>query len=153
MRRVDRTFRWFTAAILAAAGFGCTQSEEAQTPATINSSAAVAQLAAGNASIENPDSLPGTQVLTAADEKFLDDLESRGIQFYVDSADPVTGLMPDRAKADGSGAGEIASIASVGFGLSALCVGDNRGWVPHQLAYDHSMRVLRFLNDHCPQNH
>ena len=112
-----------------------------------------AQLAAGDAAIENPASLPGKSTLTSNDEKFLDDLESRGVQFFVDSADPVTGLMPDRAKANGSGPGEIASVASIGFGLTALCVGDYRGWVPHQEAYDHALRVLRFLRDRAPQEH
>ncbi len=60
--------------------------------------------------------------------------------------------MPDRATATG-GAKDIASIASVGFGLTALCVGDHRGWVPHQEAYDHALRVLRFLRDHGPGEH
>src|SRR5579872_3731865 len=111
------------------------------------------QLAANDWAIENPATIPGKAVLTPTDEKFLDDLESRGIQFYIDFADPVTGLLPDRAKANGAGPGEIASIASVGFGLTALCVGDHHGWVLHQEAYDRSMRVLRFLRYHAPQTH
>jgi hypothetical protein len=89
---------------------------------------------------------------SAEDEKFLDDLEQRGIRFFVECADPETGLMPDRAKADG-GAKDVASIASVGFGLTALCIGDQRGWVSHQDAYDRSMKVLRFLRDKAPQEH
>ena len=39
------------------------------------------------------------------------------------------------------------------FGLTALCIGDERGWVKHQDAYDRSMRVLRFLRDKAPQEH
>ena len=60
--------------------------------------------------------------------------------------------MPDRAGADG-GEKEVASIASVGFGLTALCIGDERGWVGHQDAYDHSMKVLRFLREKARQEH
>jgi hypothetical protein len=60
--------------------------------------------------------------------------------------------MPDRAKAVG-GTSAPASIASVGFGLTALCIGDERGWVPHQDAYDRSLRVLSFLRDHAVQEH
>lgn len=111
------------------------------------------QLAAGDAAFENPDSVPGKTVLTDQDNAFLDDMEQRGIQFFVDEADPVTGLMPDRSRAVGGRANGIASIASVGFGLTALCIGDDRGWVGHQEAYDRSMRVLTFLRDRAPQEH
>lgn len=99
----------------------------------------------------DPASTPGKTVFTAEDEKFLDDLERRGIQFYLDGQDPVTGLMPDRSKADGSKPGDVASTASVGFGLTAMCVGVERGWLSRDEAYDRSMRVLKFLRDKAPQ--
>ena len=95
---------------------------------------------------------PGKGVLTAEDEQFLDDLQRRGIQFFIDEADPETGLMPDRGKANGGG-GDVASIASVGFGLTALCIGAERGWVPRQDVYDRSIRVLKFLRDKVPHAH
>jgi hypothetical protein len=111
------------------------------------------QLAAADEAIENPASVPAKAVLTATDEQFLNDLERRGIQFFIDEADPVTGLMPDRAKAVGGSTDAPASTASVGFGLTALCIGDERGWIGHQEAYDRSLRVLTFLRDHGPQSH
>ena len=92
------------------------------------------QLAAENHAIESAP-FPGKGILTDEDERFLDDLERRGIQFFLDTQDPVTGLMPDRAKADGSKPGDVASTASVGFGLTALCIGVERGWVPREDAY------------------
>jgi len=121
----------------------------AQTPVTALS------LVSGNQSIENPDSLPAASVLTPEDEKFLDDLERRGMQFYIDESNPVSGLMPDRASAKGgdSAAGSPCSTASVGFGLTALCIGDSRGWISHQEAYDRSLRVLSFLHDHVAEVH
>jgi len=111
------------------------------------------ELAAENRRIADPSSVPAKGVLTTDDEKFLDDLERRGIQFFVDEADPVTGLMPDRAKATGGASNDVASIASVGFGLTALCIGEQRGWIPRQVAYDRSLRVLRFLREQAPQEH
>ncbi len=111
------------------------------------------QLASNDWAIETATTAPGSGSLTAADKQFLDDLERRGIQFFIDESDPTTGLMPDRAKADGSGVGPMASIASVGFGLTALCIGDQHGWVPHQEAYDRALHVLTFLRDHGPQEH
>jgi hypothetical protein len=126
-----------------------------QTPSTPVSPAV--QLAGGDAAIENPASLPGKLVLTSDDEKFLDDLERRGVQFFIDEADPVSGLMPDRAKAIGgksdSDGRDVASTASVGFGLTALCIGEHHGWISHDEAYDRSLRVLKFLRDQAPQSH
>ena len=59
---------------------------------------------------------------------FLDDLERRAFRYFFDMAHPQTGLIPDRAKADGSNPGDMASIAAVGFGLTALAIGAERGW-------------------------
>src|SRR5947207_3382416 len=112
-------------------------------------SADAVQLASSDRAFENLDSAPGKTVLSSEDEKFLDDLEQRGIAYFVDGADPVTGLMPDRAGANG-GAKDVASIASVGFGLTALCIDDQRGWIKHPDAYDRAMRALRFLREKAP---
>jgi hypothetical protein len=117
-----------------------------------SSAASAVELAAQDREFENADSIPAKGLFSVDDEKFLDDLERRGIDYFVNTADPVTGLMPDRAKAQGGGK-DVASIASVGFGLTALCIGDERGFVKHQEAYDRSMRVLRFLRDKAPQEH
>lgn len=153
MQRSGITIRWIAAAILAVASSSSIGAARAEAPSGGGGSSEAVQLASGDAAIENPASLPGKSALTADDQKFLDEIERRGIQFFVDYSDPTTGLMPDRGRADGSGPAEIASTASVGFGLTALCVGDYRGWVPHQQAYDLSIRVLRFLRDLAPQNH
>lgn len=92
-------------------------------------------------------------MFSSDEEAFLDDLQQRGIRFFMDEADPVSGLMPDRAKANGGPANNVSSTASVGFGLTALCVGVERGWVPKQEAYDRSLRVLKFLRDKMPNHH
>lgn len=118
-----------------------------------NSDAAAIALAAKSLGYADPKSLPGHGVFSAADEAFLDDLERRGVQFFIDEADPETGLMPDRAHANGGASNEVASTASIGFGLTALCIGESRGWIPRQEAYDRSLRVLKFLRDKAPQEH
>jgi hypothetical protein len=111
------------------------------------------QLLAINAKYANPSAPSGKGVFTSEEEAFLDDLQKRSLQFFLDSADPVSGLMPDRAKADGSKSGEVASIASVGFGLTALCIGDERGWISHDEAYGRCLKVLQFLWDKVEHHH
>ena len=120
-------------------------------PAAHRSSESAVALAAASLAYADPASVPGRGVFTPEDEAFLDDLTRRGVQFFLDEADPDTGLMPDRSRADGGPSNGVASTASVGFGLTALCIGEERGWVPRQEVYDRSLRVLRFLRDKAPQ--
>jgi hypothetical protein len=124
----------------------------AMTPCAIVRAGDAIQLASLDRNFETPDAFPAKGILSADDERFLDDLEQRGIRYFIDEADPVTGLMPDRSVAHGGGK-DIASIASVGFGLSALCIGDQHGWIAHDQAYDRSLRVLKFLREKAPQEH
>src|SRR4030095_16624253 len=71
--------------------------------------------------------------LTLQDEQFLEDLERRSFEYFWKEADPHTGLVPDRARMDGSPLDEdhrnVASIAATGFGLSALCIAAQRSWI------------------------
>src|SRR6185503_17777311 len=71
--------------------------------------------------------------LSREDELFLEDLQQRSFRYFWNEADPQTGLVPDRARMDGSPLDEnhhnVASIAATGFGLTALCIAAERGWV------------------------
>src|SRR6266436_427300 len=40
--------------------------------------------------------------VSPTDEQFLGDLEQRSFRYFWDQADPATGLVPDRARTDGS---------------------------------------------------
>jgi hypothetical protein len=122
----------------------------AAVPCTGASPQSATELAAQSHAYEDPSSFPGKTVLTPEDEKFLDDLQHRGIQFFLDEADPVSGLMPDRARANGGKANDISSTASVGFGLTALCIGAERGWVERTDAYERCLKVIKFLYEKVP---
>ena len=67
---------------------------------------------------------------TGTDEQLLDDIEKTAFQFFWQQAHPVTGLIKDRANTTGKDSYTACSIASVGFGLTALCIADSRGYVP-----------------------
>jgi hypothetical protein len=65
------------------------------------------------------------QSFTPQDQSFLDDLQHRSVQYFLDDANPQTGLVPDRARVDGSSLDDnhrdVASTAATGFGqLSAI---------------------------------
>src|SRR5688572_10222175 len=66
-------------------------------------------------------------------EAFLDDLQQRSFRYFWEQADPQTGLVPDRARMDGSPLApshqNVASIAATGFGLTSLCIAVDRNWI------------------------
>ena len=87
--------------------------------------------------------------ISAEDRTFLEDLERRGILYFWEQSDPSTGLVRDRASADGGitkGSGhEIASLAATGFGLTALCIGTEHGWIPREQAAERVRNTLKFF--------
>jgi len=95
--------------------------------------------------------------ISAADRTLLEDLEHRGVLYFWDEADPSTGLVLDRARADGGRAKgpsrDIASLAATGFGLTALCIGVERGWIPRDQAQQRVRNTLQFLANKAYQDH
>lgn len=83
---------------------------------------------------EHPASLPD-------DAGLLDDLERRTFAFFWETAHPVTGLVPDRWP----GNPHMASVAAVGFALTAYVVGAERGLVSRAAARERVLTTVRFL--------
>lgn len=94
---------------------------------------------------------PATPALARADEALLDDLSRRAFLYFIQQADVGTGLVRDRARADGTPVaepnGDIASIAAGGFGLTALCIGAERDWMEPAEARQRARVSLRFLSE------
>lgn len=100
---------------------------------------------------------PVLSSLSASDKAFLDDLEHRSFRYFWEQADPHTGLVPDRARTDGSPLDEnhrnVASIAATGFGLTALCIAAAQHWVASNEARERVRSSLRFFAGRAPQEH
>jgi hypothetical protein len=78
--------------------------------------------------------------LTADDVARLDDLERRNFNYFWVSANPTNGLIPDNYPAP-----KMASIAAIGFGLSAYIVGAERGYITRAQALSRATQVIEFL--------
>lgn len=84
-----------------------------------------------------------TLLLTASvaqavsEEALLDSLQHTAFDFFWNEANPSNGLIKDR-----STPGSPCSIASVGFGLTAICIGIDHGWVSRE---DGRERILTTL--------
>ena len=77
--------------------------------------------------------------------EMLDEIERRTFLYFWETADPVTGLVPDRVPSPSA-----ASIAAVGFALSAYPVGVERGYVSRSAAKERVLNTLRFFRN-APQ--
>jgi hypothetical protein len=87
-----------------------------------------------------------------ADDELLEELEKASFKYFWEQAHPETGLVLDRCHASAPIAGVLGSIAATGFGLTALCIGEKRGFVSRPAAEARALNTLRFLWKKLP-NH
>jgi hypothetical protein len=84
-------------------------------------------------------------------------MQRRGCRYFAEQASPRTGQVLDRARwQNGTGALDprrMASIAATGFGLTALCIADKRGYQPTAQVIEQVRRTLRFHADTMPNLH
>src|SRR5580693_2418928 len=79
------------------------------------------------------------------DDKLLDEIQRTSFDFFWFEASPKTGQVKDRALANGHDTRAMSSIAATGFGLTALCIGDHRGFGPTADILARVRNTLRFL--------
>lgn len=97
------------------------------------------------------DSPPDTPMppfdFSAEDEAFLDQIQHATFLFFWNAVSDQTGMVFDRTSND------LVSIAGVGFQLSALPIGVERGWITRQQGYDRALQILTALQDHPTNRH
>ncbi len=79
--------------------------------------------------------------LLPPDEAMLDELQCAAFDYFARFIAPHNGLVADTSRP-----GSHASIAVVGFALSAYPVGVERGWMTRDEALQRSLMALRFFN-------
>ncbi len=83
--------------------------------------------------------------MSPRDEKFLDKLEKDSFKYFLREINPENGLIKDSSRP-----GAPASVAVAGFGLTALCVGESRGWISEEEAYARVLQILRTFKYNVP---
>jgi len=88
------------------------------------------------------------------DDQLLDDIERACCCFFWEQANPATGLVKDRCNARKAATDNstVASIAATGFGLTALCIADHRGFMTRSEARQRVLTTLQSLATKLP-NH
>jgi len=94
------------------------------------------------------------KVYSGSDEQLLEEIERAAFDFFWNEANPATGQIRDRGLADESdNRSTFSSIASTGFGLTALCIGDRRNYLPTAQIRARVIACLEFLLHHVPHEH
>ena len=97
---------------------------------------------------------PAQPVLSPADDNFLEEVEKASFLYFWEQADPHTGLVKDRngvnAPKNQQKPEVVASVAATGFGLTALCIGHKRGYIPLAEAGERVLATLGFLSRKMP---
>jgi hypothetical protein len=102
-----------------------------------------------------PGSTSAVAALSAEDDQFLNDVEASSFLFFWEQGNPKTGMVKDRCNvhSDDKNDQKVASsIAATGFGLTALCIGQQRGFISNDDALERVFATLRFLWKKLP-NH
>ena len=93
----------------------------------------------------------------AARDAFLEDLSRRSFTFFWEQTDPATGIVRDRSRSDGSPSSDnhvkVGSIASVGFGLTGMCIAAERGWLPPEAIRERTRTTLRTFAERLEHKH
>lgn len=102
--------------------------------------------------IVSPPAPQGVYKFADADDALLEEVEKASFKYFWTQAHPETGIVMDRCHAREPVTSDLGSIAATGFGLTALCIGEKRGFVLRSAAETRALNTLRFLWKKLP-NH
>jgi hypothetical protein len=85
-----------------------------------------------------------------SDDQFLDNLERAAFLFFWEQSSSATGQVKDRATATGNDTHTVSSIAATGFGLTALCIADQRGYFESSQIQARVLTTLTFILNQLP---
>src|SRR3954447_11683380 len=80
-----------------------------------------------------------------SDSALLDLTQKQTFKYFWDFAHPVSGLARERSNVAYDYGNETVTTGGTGFGIMAIVVAANRGWVSRDTAAKHLLKMVRFL--------
>lgn len=87
-----------------------------------------------------------------SDDALLDLVQRQTFQFFWDAAHPVSGMIPDRTDRQGKPPNNWVTTGGSGFGIMAIIVAAERGWIDRAAAVERLMVIIRHL-EHTTSHH
>ncbi|MBB6353733.1 glucoamylase family protein [Aminobacter aganoensis] len=87
-----------------------------------------------------------------ADDEILDLVQRQTLRFFWEGAHPISGLARDRQKTTGDPDNDLVAIGGSGFGIMAVVVGVERGWISRDDAVSRLGTMLSCL-ERTPRYH
>jgi len=88
------------------------------------------------------------QSYAMTDEELLTSVQAATLRYFREYAHPVSGLARERL-----GSGDTCTSGGTGFGVMALCVGVERGFVERREAAAHLLKMVQFLETKAHRYH
>lgn len=105
----------------------------------------------GGGSVSPPP--PGGDPYPGTDAQLLDEIQKGCFQYFWNETNSATGQVKDRALLVGGDTRTVSSIAATGFGLTALCIGDSRGYGKSSDILARVQTTLQFLAQQMATQH
>jgi hypothetical protein len=80
-----------------------------------------------------------------SDSALLDLVEHQTFRYFWDYAHPVSGLARERSNTTFDYGDEVVTIGGSGFGIMAIIVATERGWITREAAVERMNKIVRFL--------
>lgn len=81
-----------------------------------------------------------------SDSGLVDLVQKQTIRYFWDFAHPVSGLARERSNVSFDYGPEVTTTGGTGFGIMALIVGVNRGWIERDTAARFMLKMVKFLS-------
>jgi hypothetical protein len=91
--------------------------------------------------------------LLASDAVLLDEIERAAFEYFWNETNSDTGMVLDRANANGGGTCKFSSIAATGFSLTAMCIGYEREYRSRSHIEERVAQTLDFISRRVPTEH
>ncbi|MBI4398746.1 MAG: hypothetical protein HY586_06440 [Candidatus Omnitrophica bacterium] len=95
----------------------------------------------------------GASPASLSDRELLNLVQKKCFNYFWNEANPQNGLVRDKAFNFKGGGDPVASIAAVGFALTAYPIGIQNKWISRAEGYYRTLKTLKFFRDHAPEEH
>lgn len=98
--------------------------------------------------VKNPHAIPYTLKIdkNISDTALVDLVQKQTLRYFWDFAHPVSGLARERSNETMNYGRKVVTTGGTGFGVMAIVVGVNRGWIARDTAARFLLRMVRWLS-------